>query len=159
MRTLLASIALVAAMGVHAAGVALDPQVAAPIHQFIDSFNKGDTKSAEAAHVKKGLFIVDEVAPHQWQGEGAFKAWMADLDKHDKAAGVTDGSVKLGDAIRQVVSGDHAYVVMAANYAFKQKGVPTNATAQMTFALRKGDGGWKISAWTYSGAEGVPVKP
>ena len=159
MRTLFASICLFVAMGAQSAGVTLDAEIAAPILQFMDSFNKGDANGAEAAHMKQGVVIIDEVPPHQWQGDGAFAAWLRDLTKHDEAGGVTDGNVKLGDAIRQVVSGDHAYVVMAAEYTFKRKGVPMKAVAQMTFALVKGAGGWRISGWTYSGAEGVPVKP
>jgi len=37
----------------------------------IDSFNKGDPAAAEAANVSTGVIIIDEVAPHLWQGPGA----------------------------------------------------------------------------------------
>jgi ketosteroid isomerase-like protein len=158
MRALLVAFALAVPMSADAAGVTLDAAVAAPIHQFIDSFNKGDVKAAEAAHVAEPI-IIDEVAPHQWQGHGSFKAWMDDLDKHDKARGVTDGAVKLGDAIRQEINGGHAYVVMACDYLFKEKGVSMKAPAQMTFSLRKERDGWRISGWTYSGSQATPVKP
>jgi len=49
---------------------------------------------------------------------------------------------------------DRAYVVMAAQYTFKQKDVPMETTAQMTFAPTKEKDGWRISRWTYSAPQG-----
>jgi ketosteroid isomerase-like protein len=158
MRALLVALACTVAMSTNATAVTADVAVTAPIHQFIDNFNKGDEKAAEATHVAEPI-IVDEVAPYHWQGHGSFKAWLGDLDKHDKAHGVTDGLVKLGDPIRQEIDGDHAYVVMACDYLFKQKGVSMKAPAQMTFALQKDKDGWRISGWTYAAPRGTPVKP
>ena len=37
--------------------------VIAPIHQFIDGFNTGDTKSAYAAYATGSISIIDEFAP------------------------------------------------------------------------------------------------
>jgi hypothetical protein len=158
MKALLIALACTVTMGASAAGVVVDPAVAAPIRQFIDNFNKGDTKAAEAAHDAEPI-IIDEVAPFHWQGHGSFKAWVDDLDKHDKAAGITDGFVKLNDPIRQEIDGDNAYVVMACDYLFKQKGVAMKAAAQMTFALKKEKNSWRISGWTYSSPQGSPTKP
>ena len=73
----------------------------------------------------------------QWQGANAFTTWLADLRKHDEAAGVTDGRVTLGAPIRQEVAGDRAYVVLNVTYSIKSRGVPAQAAAQMTFALRR----------------------
>ncbi len=49
---------------------------------------------------------------------------------------------------RVEVEGDGAYVIVPAVYSFKEKGVLMRAAAQMTFALKKGAGGWLIHAWT-----------
>ena len=137
MTTKLTTVFCLLAVTGNAAAVALDSQVAAPIHRFIDGFNAGDTKSAEAAHEKMDLVIVDAVPPYQWQGANAFTTWLADLRKHDEAAGVTDGRMKLGAPIRQEVAGDRAYVVPNVTYSIKSRGVPAQAAAQMTFALRR----------------------
>src|SRR5512147_1222046 len=77
--------ALLCSMGLVATANAATPEaeLLAPIHQFIDNFNKGDAAAAEAANVPTGVIIVDEVPPHLWQGPGAFKAWAKDLDTHD----------------------------------------------------------------------------
>lgn len=127
-----------------------DAQVVAPVKQFLDSFNKGDTKGAAAAHAAE-VTIIDEVAPHMWQGRGAFEAWARDLGAHDKKLGITDQKVTLGEATTVVVSGDHAYVVNPATYVYKEQGKAMRETAQMAFALAKEASGWKIAGWTWAG--------
>ena len=151
MKTKLMTLLCVLAVTGNAAGVTLDAQVAAPIHRFIDGFNAGDTKGAEAAHTKTDLVIVDAVPPYQWQGANAFTTYLADLKKHDEAAGVTEGRITLGAPIRQEVAGDRAYVVVNVTYSTKTRGVPFQAAAQMTFAMRKEADGWRIGSWTYAG--------
>lgn len=157
MRTLLPAILLVV-LGATGAGAA-SADLAAPIHQFVDSFNKGDIKTAEAAHSATGLVIIDEMPPYQWQGPGAFKSWLDDLTKYDAAGGVTDGHLALGELIREESSGDHAYVVMTAVFSFKANGAPMREAAQMTFALRKEAPGWRIGGWTFAGSRPTPGNP
>lgn len=144
---------LLAAPAAHAANPALE----APLHQFLDSFNKGDAKGARASHVAAPS-IIDEIGPHAWSGPGAFDRWSRDLDKDAKIRGITDQSVTLGAPTREVISGSKAYVITPATYAYKQKGVPMREVAQMTFALTKVGAGWKISAWTWTGPDPSPVK-
>jgi ketosteroid isomerase-like protein len=140
-----------------AAALAADAQVTATIHQFIDSFNKGDIKAAEATQAAD-VVIVDEPPPYVWKGPGAFQAWLGDLDRDAKAHGQTDQSVTLGAPAREEVSGDNAYVIVPATYAFKEKGVAMREPSRMTFALKKTAEGWKISAWTWTGPRATPAK-
>jgi ketosteroid isomerase-like protein len=132
---------------------AADP--VATVRQFIDSFDKGDVKAAAATHVAD-VSIIDEVPPYQWQGRDAFKSWLNDLKQRDTALGFTDANVTLGNVIRREVTGDHAYVVMASDYSFKQKGAALHEPSQMTFALRKEKDGWRIVAWTFAGPKATP---
>ena len=130
-------------------------EVTAQVTRFIDSFNKGDVKAAEATHAAD-VTIIDEVPPYHWQGPGAFKSWLADLTKHDAANGVTNGNMKLGSPVREEVSGNRAYVVMATEYTFKQKGVTMREPSQTTFVLKKDGNGWRISGWTFAGPKPAP---
>jgi ketosteroid isomerase-like protein len=132
-------------------------QPADTIRTFLDGFNNGDIEAAAATQVND-VAIVDEFAPFQWQGDGAFKRWFDRLSKHDAAGGVTDGHMAVGNTIRDEVSGDRAYVVLETVYTFKQNGIPMRAPAQMTFALQHNDTGWRISAWTYAAPSATPVK-
>ncbi len=137
--------------------VAADSQVVAPIHQFIDGFNKGDMKAAAASHVAD-VVIIDEPAPHLWRGTGAFQAWLDDLTKDSAKRGRSDEAVALEEATREEVDGDRAYVVVPATYIFKEKGVAMREPAQMTFVLQKIGAEWKISAWTWTGPRPEAVK-
>lgn len=156
--TILAGV-LALASGAAAAPKAAAPKPASPmtaIHAFIDNFNKGDAAAAEAAHVAEPT-IIDEVAPHHWAGAGAFKAWAGDLEKNDKAAGISNEKVTLGKASRTVIDGDTAYVVVSATYTYKQKGKAMVEPASMTYALTKDGEAWKIAGWSWNGT--VPHAP
>ncbi len=132
--------------------------VTAPIHQFLDGFNKGDTKSAYAAYASGDVMIVDEFPPNRWFGPNAPQTWAADYDKYAQANSVSDGQVKYGSPTRTEISGDVAYVIIPTTYLYKQHGKPLVEKGQMTFVLNSQAGAWKISAWTWSGEKPHPPK-
>jgi ketosteroid isomerase-like protein len=130
--------------------LAQQKDVMAPVHQFVDGFNKGDTKSALAACADQ-TSIIDEFPPHEWHGAGACAKWADDYDANAKKDGITDGVVTLGKPRHVDVTGDLAYVVVPANYRFKQKGKPVAEIGSMlTVALQKGPAGWRMTAWTWT---------
>ena len=130
--------------------LAQQKDVMAPVHQFVDGFNKGDTKSALAACADQ-TSIIDEFPPHEWHGAGACAKWADDYDANAKKDGITDGMVILGKPRHVDVTGDLAYVVVPANYRFKQKGKPVSEIGSMlTIALQKGPAGWRMTAWTWT---------
>ena len=135
------------------AGAAPNSEITAPIHQFIDGFNSGDTKSAYAAYASGSISIIDEFAPHLWVGADAAHAWAADFDKHAQATGVSDGKVKYGEPTRTEMSGKLAYVVIPTVYSYKEHGSAMTEEGQMTFVLDRAAGSWKIRAWTWSGVK------
>ena len=125
-------------------------EVMAPVQQFVDGFNKGDVKSALATCADKTL-IIDEFPPHVWQGAGACSTWANDYDADAKKNGITDGVVTLGKPKHVDITGDVAYVVVPANYAYKKNGKPMKEIGSMlTVALQKGDAGWRITAWAWT---------
>lgn len=128
-----------------------NPQLMAPINQFIASFNKGDVAAAAATHAATDLSIIDEVPPHIWRGPNAFQAWLADLTADDAKHGRTGGAVALGAPLSQVVSGDRGYVVVAVTYTYKENGTPMREPAEIAVALQSGTDGWKISGWAWAG--------
>jgi ketosteroid isomerase-like protein len=132
--------------------------VAAPIRQFIDGFNTGDTNSAYAAYAPGDIQIIDEFAPHRWFGPHAPQDWAAGYDKHAKATGVTDGFVKYQAPTRTEIEGDVAYVVMPTVYLYKENGKAMAEEGQITCVLHREPTGWKISAWTWSGVKPHPAK-
>jgi ketosteroid isomerase-like protein len=147
-------LALLAGLPAASAPPASEPVAA--LHQFIDNFNKGDLKAAQAAHAPD-VVIIDEVPPHVWRGPNAFQAWAADLDKAAKAAGDTEQKVTLGQPLRSEITGNTAYAVVPATFTYKEKGKPVTERAQMAAALRREGAAWKITGWAWAGTVPRPA--
>jgi SnoaL-like domain len=127
-----------------------ESDVMAPVHQFVDGFNQGNANSALAACADP-TYIIDEFPPYEWHGAGACSTWANDYLADAKKNGITDGVVTLGKPRHVDITGDHAYVVVPANYSFKQNGKSVKETGStFTLALEKGAAGWRITAWTWS---------
>lgn len=149
MHTIILAIGLMA-FGQGSTSGADQKAVIAVVHQFTDAFNKGDTKAAAAVCAEQ-TSIIDEFPPHEWHGAGGCAKWMADFDADAKKNGITDGSVKLATPKHVDVTGDRAYIVVPADYTYKQKGKPVKETGSLlTVALQKGAGGWRITGWSWT---------
>ena len=95
-------IALAVAVLAQASPVASqEAAVMVTVHQFVDGFNKGDTKTALAACAAQ-TSIVDEFPPYEWHGAGACATWMNDYDANAKKEGITDGVVRLSIGLEDV---------------------------------------------------------
>jgi len=141
-----------AALAALAQGAAAQDKTAvmAPVHQFVDGFNKGDAKMATAA-CASATSIIDEFPPHEWHGAGGCANWMRDFEADAKKNAITDGFVTLGSAKHIDITGDRAYVVVPADYTYKLKGKATKETGSiLTLALQKGAAGWRIVGWTWA---------
>jgi ketosteroid isomerase-like protein len=124
--------------------------VMATVQKFVDAFNKGDAKTAAALCADQSS-IIDEFPPYEWRGTGACAKWSSDYDADAKKNNVTDGSVTLGRPRHVDVSGDRAYVVVPADYAYKKDGKPVKETAStLTIALQRTASGWRIVAWSWA---------
>ncbi len=124
-------------------------EVMATVNQFLNGFNKGDTKAAIAACTDE-MSILDEFAPFEWHGAGALATWLSAYEADAKKNGITDGFVTFGKPRHVDIDGDRAYVVLPANYMYKRNGKPVKEIGStLTAALVKGDAGWRISGWAW----------
>lgn len=145
-------------LGLGTTAEAATPEIMVSIQKFIDSFNKGDAAGAASTHsATEDLAIIDEVPPYLWRGAQAFSAWAAALEQESKEHGMTEQAVTISAATREVSNGQEAYVIVPAVYAFKQNGTAMREEAQMTFVLKKGEGGWLIHSWAWTGPDPLPV--
>lgn len=146
------TLALIGLLAVATAGPASasDTAVIATVHQFVDSFNKGDVKTALATCATPAS-IVDEFPPHEWQGPTACADWVRDLDASNKRDGITHGVVTLGTPWHIDVTGDRAYVVVPASYTYMQHGKQGGEAGSIfVLALKKVAAGWRITGWAWA---------
>lgn len=130
----------------------------APIHQFVDSFNKGDEKAAAKSFAPGTISIIDEIPPHLWVGADALRRWGRDLEAASKAGGFSDESVTLGNASREDINGNAGYVVVPVVFSYKEKGAAKREPAQIVFTLKQLSKRWLITGWTWVGGKEEPAK-
>jgi ketosteroid isomerase-like protein len=124
--------------------------VVATARKFVDSFNKGDMKALTATCADQ-VSIIDEFPPYEWHGAGACAKWTDDYGADAKKNGITDGSVTLGAPRHVDVTADRAYVVVPANYKFKQNGKPVQEIGStLTISLQKSEGVWRMTGWAWA---------
>ena len=148
MRTLFITFAIAFVVGPAAASEKTDVMV--PVHQFTDSLNKGDTKTALATCAATSA-IIDEFPPYQWQGATACTDWVNEFDAYNKKNGITNPIATLAKPRHIDITGDRAYVVIPASYTYKQHGKKmTESGSTLTVALQKGAAGWQVTSWAWS---------
>jgi ketosteroid isomerase-like protein len=127
-----------------------ETEVMAAMNQFVDAFNKGDMKMLASAGANV-VFIIDEFPPYEWHGAGACAKWSSDYDADAKKNGITDGHVTISKPSHIDVVGDSAYVVVPANYVYKEKGKSGNEVGSiLTIVLKKNTSGWHIIGWAWA---------
>lgn len=153
MKQITAKFVLTLALGMSAAVPAAASEqdaVMKTVRQLFDGFNKGDMNSSIAACARDAV-IIDEIPPHAWYGENTCERWAADLIAFNETVNLTDTNVTLKKPRRVDITGDRAYVVVPADFTFKENGKDgAEIGALVTLALHKESVGWRIKGWTWS---------
>jgi SnoaL-like domain len=133
--------------GVSGSTASSPASVMATVQQFLVGFNQGNTKAMLTACAPQAS-IIDDFPPHHWQSCAAWAdAWSA----MSKQAGDTDATVTLAKPRHVAITGSVAYVVVPANYAYREKGkLITQDGSIWTLVLNKSAMGWRIVAWSWS---------
>jgi ketosteroid isomerase-like protein len=125
---------------------------------IIDKFNSGDAKAWVSAQANDTM-IVDEFGPHSWSGPDSPQRWLDAYAKDSQANGITGGRVDYGKPLQATSDGTTAYIVLPTTYRFVAKGTKMAEPSNMTFVMKHGADGWKITSWTYSAtASAAPEK-
>lgn len=130
---------------------------AATVARFIAAFNTLDTDEMVACFTVPS-FILDGMAPHVWSGPAAPADWCRDALAEADHLGISGFHVTLGAPLHDAVTGEAAYFVAPATMTFRvREQVVTQPGAMLTLALRRTDGRWLISAWTWTKGSGAGV--
>jgi hypothetical protein len=126
-----------------------ETDVMVPAQQFVEGFNKGDAKMAEAA-CAEGASIIDDFPPHLWHRAGAASKWFKAYEAYAKANSMSDAVVTLDKPKHVDVTGADAYGVVPTAFRFKKKAEVVNETGVMTLVLHKAAKGWRVTAWSWA---------
>jgi ketosteroid isomerase-like protein len=121
----------------------------AVVHKWADAFNKGDGKTG-ASYCAADALIIDDFAPHVWQGSGACASWYKDYEAFAAKAEITAASVVIGKTRHLDIDSGYAYLVIPTTLTFTKAGKPVTDHAMVTMSLRKGSSGWQITGWAWA---------
>lgn len=119
------------------------------IMAVLRQWNDADEGKALAACADDAA-VTDDVPPFEWHGPGACSRWQKDYDAYLQREGMSDATGTIGNPRQLIISADRAYAVLPATFAFTKKGKRVRVVATATFALRKTEAGWRITAWTWA---------
>ncbi|MGZ5961173.1 MAG: hypothetical protein ACXWLE_08805 [Rhizomicrobium sp.] len=149
-KTLALAAALAAtSLAVTSASASDKSDVMATVNRYNDDVNKNDSKSANALCTDQ-VIIIDDFAPHAWQGATACSDWWNALDADNKKNGITDGIVTIGKPWHVTITGDRGYAVFPTHYTYKLKGKPVTEQGVWTFAMQKLAASWRIAGWAWA---------
>ena len=142
--------ALAAMLAVAQAQASPRDNVLGVVQKFDDAFSSG-SKAAVVGACTDDAIIIDDFAPHVWQGPNACGVWYDAYGADATANGIAGGIVKIGKPFQVTVSADRGYVVVPARYTYTQHGKPVvEDGSNWTLALQKVGGAWKISGWAWA---------
>jgi ketosteroid isomerase-like protein len=148
MKQLAAVITLaVFALGVASASDKTDAMVV--VHKWVDAFNKGDGKTG-SSFCADGALIIDDFAPHVWQGSRACASWYKGYEAWAAKAQVTAPSVALGKPRHLDIDSGYAYLVTPTTLTYSKAGKPVTDKGMVTMSLKKGTSGWQITGWAWA---------
>jgi ketosteroid isomerase-like protein len=123
--------------------------VMAVVQQWVDAFNKGDGRTA-ASYCADGALIIDDFAPHVWQGSAACANWYRDYLAVIAQQQITGPKVAIGKGPHLDLDAGYAYLVTPTTLSFVKAGKPVTEKAIVTMALKKGSSGWQITGWAWA---------
>lgn len=121
----------------------------AVVHKWVDAFNHGDGKTG-ASYCADGALIIDDFAPHVWQGSGACASWYKDYEAFTAKGQVTAPSVALGKPQHLDVDSGYAYLVVPTTLKYAKAGKPVMERGLVTMSLKKSSSGWQITGWAWA---------
>ncbi len=119
------------------------------VHKWVDSFNKADAKTMPT-YCADGAFIIDDFAPHEWQGSGACATWYSDFEAFVAKAQITSPNVALGRVRHLDIDSGYAYLVAPTTLTYSKAGKPVADKGIVTMSLKKGNSGWQITGWAWA---------
>ena len=124
-------------------------EVVNAVNRYLSNLDRDKIQTA-VAMCDPDVSILDEFPPYAWHGPTACADWWKGLLAYDEKSGITNEDATLGKPWTVDVTGDKAYFVAPMTYTYKQNGKSVKESASFAVALKRTQGGWRITSWTYS---------
>lgn len=118
------------------------------------AFNAGKKDKFRAAWADKNVYIVDDLPPYIWSGEGAWDKWMSDASA--ASGDLAHLSIRALKPLRVDVGEKLAYVLLPVEVTYDDHGKPMIQTGTQIDIMVRSREGWKIQAMSYAGQTPVP---
>ena len=124
-------------------------EVVNAVNRYLSNLDRDKIQTA-VAMCDPDVSILDEFPPYAWHGPTACADWWKGLLEYDEKSGIKNGDATLGKPWTVDVTGDNGYFVAPMTYTYKQNGKSVKESASFAVALKRTQGGWRITSWTYS---------
>ena len=145
----IAAVIVLAVFACGAANASDKTDAMAVVHKWVDAFNKEDGKTG-SSYCADGVVILDDFAPHIWQGSGACASWYKDYEAFAAKGQIRAASVALGKARHLDVDSGYAYLVMPVTLSYTKADKPISDKAIVTMSLKKASSEWQITGWAWA---------
>jgi len=151
----IAAVAAVSTLAVAGPAGAADETtvLVATVTGFNDALNGG---KPIAPFLAPSQTVVDEFEPYYWSGPSGAANWGAAFGGYMQKGGISEPLLTLKTPTRVDQDGAHAYMVVPAEFTFKQKGKAMQAVGTFVYTLDKTATGWKIASLAWSGPHATP---
>jgi ketosteroid isomerase-like protein len=146
MRNLLIAIAMMISSAPVAAADRAD--VLGVVHRWADAFSQRSFNT-DIAPCAEDAVVIDDLAPHVWQGPAACSRWFKAFEAWAGKAGASNAGITLGEIRHLDIEGDFAYLVAPVTLSYIKAGKPVNFPGMLTMTLHKRESGWRVAgvAW------------
>lgn len=118
-----------------------------PVQAVVEAVQHANPAALSALYANDAM-IVDDRQPFEWNGADAGTQWLASSRWAKWSPSVARFQATLADA--QIYGPDHTYIVMACVFSSADPKNRWQQKGTLTFTLRKGNGGWKITSQVWA---------
>ena len=127
----------------------LDPALLAPIEKIARFIETGD-ESLLLAFANKGVVIIENFAPHLFEGEDAVKRWSQKILSWHKPPSDLVLKHRFGTHQDLRVQDNLAFVSLSTHWTISENGDSFEEDGGWAFVLVKEDGEWRVRSYGWA---------
>ena len=127
----------------------LDPSLLVPIEKVARFIETGD-ESLLSAFTKKGVVIIENFAPHLFEGEDAVKRWSQKILSWHKPPSDLVLNHKIGTPQDISIHDDLAFLYLPTHCTISENGNKVEEDGGWAFVLVQEDGEWRVRSYGWA---------